>query len=99
MDPTQIGTLAVTGVISAGATVGLMRFIFGNQVNRIEKLEKCKVDSKLYTAQYDGLTKEVRKIDRTLHGDDGISGIVKSIHYIEGAIKRYEKNGGSFSGE
>lgn len=99
MDPTQIGTLAVTGIVSAGATVGLMRYIFSSQKEKIEALEQKKVDASSCLDRCDRLTGEVEKVNKTLHGSDGASGLVKSIHYIESAIQRAEKNGGSFSGE
>lgn len=69
----------LSAIFGSGVTMGFMRIILGGYSKRMDKLEKEKVDVTLHDEVYKKVDENLKKIDKTLTGDDGRGGIVREI--------------------
>jgi hypothetical protein len=105
---TIVGAVVSFGVLSGGAAFGVMRWIFNRQNKAIEQvskglqntvsLEACdKRCERLEAMAIDMNSDLAEKLDRvctSLHGQDGVSGLVKTVHKMEFLIKELAKRNG-----
>lgn len=79
------GHLVLTGVVTSGATVGLMRIIFGNMRKDVEK----KVDEKFCDERHEMLNKAVNDIKSSAGSQiEKLNSMNNKVTEILGEIKR-----------